>query len=195
MPRSNEWFSQELFVPEPQTQCWFNKETSCIKNCSHVIRNHQKSDGSCKLVFHMFSLCVCNFGFGTSCDAGYLTVIRGGVTLWKMGSCCFLCTSSLLWLFCKLLWTGSALVVTWSTTLLFATLMHSVLRNAKMIHSFLPLKQTNGKLCNGGDVLLLRRLRWRKCNRKNMDERNPVCFLLFTLRVFRDALLTMHSHF
>ena len=44
-------------------------------------------------------------------------------------------------------------------------------------------------------MFLQQQLRYRKYNMNNMDEQNPVCFLIFSLYLFREALLTMHSYF
>lgn len=87
---------------------------------------------------------------------------------------------------------------TWNTVLLFVTLMHfgSALcaEERHIIHSFIQLK-TDDKLCNWTYMFLQQQLRYRKYNMNNMDEQNPVCFLIFSLYLFREALLTMHSYF
>lgn len=87
---------------------------------------------------------------------------------------------------------------TWHTVLLFVILMHfgSALcaEERQIIHSFIQLK-TDNKLCNWTYMFLQQQLRYRKYNMKNMDEQNPVCFLIYNLYLFREALLTMHSYF
>lgn len=88
---------------------------------------------------------------------------------------------------------------TWNTTLLFATLMHSVqsfvLRNAKMIHSFVPLetKRTANFVM---ETACFYRDGEDEENTIGRIWMNQILFAFSYLHsVFRDALLTMHSYF